>query len=315
MDQMWRNKHRLTEDALKKEIKALKQDLSSIKESDNNNQSSLVQLQQYMKQLSAENQQIKNLLKLQKNNNQNTAEHKELITKNIELTDEEKRKNKEKLNISKVIFGGTIAKGVLISGAEAGTGVSNVADPTPLIIKLIGEAVAPNGKKINLSHCTITASGYGDLSSERLLARLEKMTCINNKHQGSITKVVGYIAGNDNKHGIRGEVVSKDIKFLQNSVVGGIFSSIGRTLAPGSETLNPLKGGAILKPEATSTKLANEFSAGGANSFDKLSDYYLKQADKLHPVVVVNGGQKVDVVFSEASFLGNYDHHLNEYYN
>ena len=42
------------------------------------------------------------------------------------------------------------------------------------------------------------------------------------------------------------------------------------------------------------------FGESANNSLTKLSDYYIKRAEQIQPVIQVSAGQKVDLVFTEA---------------
>ena len=52
------------------------------------------------------------------------------------------------------------------------------SDPRPMLLRLIDPGTLPRRFQSDLKDCHCTASAYGDLSSERVYARLEKLTCI-----------------------------------------------------------------------------------------------------------------------------------------
>ena len=45
-------------------------------------------------------------------------------------------------------------------------------------------------------------------------------------------------------------------------------------------------------------------NVGVSGAFDKLADYYIKRAEQLQPVVIVNAGRIVNIVFSKGSRYG-----------
>ena len=90
---------------------------------------------------------------------------------------------------------GSFAKAVILSGVDASTALTASVDPRPMLIRLVDHGTLPRRFRSDLQDCHIVASGYGDLSSERVFARLEKLTCIE-RVSGEIieTEVAGYRA-------------------------------------------------------------------------------------------------------------------------
>jgi len=157
---------------------------------------------------------------------------------------------------------GAFARSVLLSGLDASAAMSASADPRPLLLRLTDHGTLPRRFKSDLKDCHLTASAYGDLSSERVYARLEKLTCTLRKTGEIIeTQVAGYIAGPDGKAGIRGKVVSKDAAFLERSLIGGLFSGLSNIANPQNRQsmVNPFSAGNP-KTDAPSTK--DMFSSG-----------------------------------------------------
>ena len=103
-----------------------------------------------------------------------------------------------------IVTSGSFARAVLLGGVDASTSLTSSADPRPLMIRLIDYGVLPRKIRSDVKDCHIIASGYGDLSSERVFVRLEKMTCTSRKN-GEVMDidVSGYVAGEDGRAGIR----------------------------------------------------------------------------------------------------------------
>src|SRR5207248_1101191 len=150
-----------------------------------------------------------------------------------------------------------------------------------------------------------TASAFGDLSSERVYARLEKLSCIE-RHTGEIieTQVVGYIAGSDGKAGIRGVVASKDGQFLGRSLVGDIFAGLSNVANPQNRQsqVNPFfPGSAQVAPPSVGEMFTSGMAGGATTALDRLSQYYIDRAEQLQPVIQIAAGQVVDIVFTEGT--------------
>lgn len=171
-----------------------------------------------------------------------------------------------------------------------------------MLLRLTDLTVLPRKFRTDLIDCHCTASAWGELSSERVHARLVTLSCVE-RDTGEILEVAvnGYIAGSDGKEGIRGVVASKEGQFLARSLWGGVFAGIGSALSPANKASY---GGSFLSigtPEKPSTKdmFKSGFSESANNSLSKLSDYYIQRAEQIQPVIQIPAGQKVDLIFTE----------------
>ena len=205
---------------------------------------------------------------------------------------------------------GAFARSVLLSGLDASAAMSASTDPRPMLLRLVEAGTLPRRFKSDLRDCHMTASAYGDLSSERVYARLEKLTCTVRKTGEIIeTQVAGYVAGPDGKAGIRGKVVSKDAAFLERSLIGGLFSGLSNIANPQNRQslVNPFSAG---NPKVDAPSAKDMFSSGMAqgvsNALDRLSQYYINRAEQLQPVIQIAAGQVVDVVFTEGTAFGSH---------
>lgn len=210
--------------------------------------------------------------------------------------------------VDNTIPAGAFAKAVLLGGVDASTAMTSASDPRPVLLRILDQGNLPRRFKSDLQDCHCIASAYGDLSSERVYLRLEKLTCTE-RTTGEIieTQVAGYVAGEDGRAGIRGTVVSKDLSYLQNSLIGGVFSGFSKTMSPQARQslVNPFSAG---NPKIDSPSTGDLFKSGmaegGSTALDRLSQYYIDRAEQLQPVVQVAAGRKVDVVFTEGTSIG-----------
>ncbi len=107
-------------------------------------------------------------------------QQKNLIQK-VSLSLSENPKNKLPKTVDTTIPAGAFAKTVLLSGLDASSAMTASSDPRPMLLRLIDFGTLPRRFQSDLKDCHCTASAYGDLSSERVYARLEKLTCIERK--------------------------------------------------------------------------------------------------------------------------------------
>jgi conjugal transfer pilus assembly protein TraB len=202
---------------------------------------------------------------------------------------------------------GSFAKAVLLSGVDALTAISSQGNPIPVLLRIVDFGTLPRGFKSDVKDCHITTGSYGNLASERVHMRLEKLTCVE-KATGEITEteVAGFIAGPDGKEGVRGTVVSKDAAFLARSLWGSIFSGVGNVLSPlNRQNLSPMSLFGNQKTQSSKDLFKSGMAEGSSRALDRVSEYYINKAEQLQPIIQVDAGQIVDVIFSEGSDFGN----------
>lgn len=241
------------------------------------------------------------------NDGLNAGQNGNLGIGKIKINLKARAQNAERKSIEDTIPAGAFAKGALLGGVDAATSIDAQGDPRPLLIRLTEFGTLPRKFRSDLKDCHIVASGYGDLSSERVFARLEKLTCVD-RTSGDIveTGVAGYVAGEDGRAGIRGLVIEKGRGYIEKSITGGIIQGVAGILNPANGiVLNPSMG-ALLPKRNMGEKFGGGMAAGISSSMDKLSEYYIKRAESIQPVIQVTSGRVVDVVFTEGAAIGSH---------
>ena len=211
-------------------------------------------------------------------------------------------------HFTNILPAGAFAQAVLIGSVDANCGVSSTSDPKPVLLRLLENGTLPNNFKSKLKRCVAVGASHGDLSSERVYIRLERMSCID-KATGEVieTDVAGYIAGEDGKAGIRGEVVDRSGSMIARAAVGGLFGGISQFMQGSimnqqlSQLSKETDGKAIFNMDA----LKQGGVQGVGSALDKLSDYYIKRAEQLQPVIQIAAGRTVDIVFTHGAEIGS----------
>lgn len=210
----------------------------------------------------------------------------------------------EKLqHVDQAIPAGTSVKAILVSSVDMPCGVFNSSDPQPIKLRLIDDGHLPHHVRAKLKGGILIASAYGDLSNERIYIRIERMTQVRRDGRFIETSVAGYVTGEDGKYGIKGIVVDKSYKMVENAAISGFFSGVNQYLqATASRNCNFYEPGCSI----TATDLASNGAVGGANSaFDTLTNYYIKRAEQIRPVIEASAGRIVDVTFIHKAELGD----------
>ena len=142
---------------------------------------------------------------------------------------------------------GSHAEAVVLSGVDASAGVSSQGDPRPVLFRIMGAAwtAAENGAamQVDVAGCTVTGAAHGDLSSEKIYARLRTMTCAG-PGSGTVieTDVAGFVAGSG-KVGVRGPVVSREGALVEKAFLAGMVSGVGQSVSQAFQPQAVASGG------------------------------------------------------------------------
>jgi len=212
-----------------------------------------------------------------------------------------------KKTVENTIPAGAYAKAVFLGGVDASTSVSSSSDPRPVLLRLVDHGNLPRRFKSDLKACHLLASSYGDLSSERVYMRLEKLTCTE-PLTGEIieTEVAGYIAGEDGRAGVRGVVADKAGDALRNTFIAGFVSSMGKFFgAQQQRSVYPVSPFGQTKAMPVDKMLGSGAAQGLSGAMDKFADFYIKRAEQLQPVIQVAAGRQVDIIFTQGTEFGD----------
>jgi len=205
-------------------------------------------------------------------------------------------------NLRSYIPAGSYAPAVVLSGADAATNVSDRENPIPVLFRITGPAVTAargggSGARINVKGCTVQGSAIGDLSSERVKVRLLSMTCLARNGEVIEKAISGYMVG-AGKAGVRGVVVSREGGLVTNAAIAGALQGIASAASGATETGDDADVGEIARAAAASAGAGSVQTAAST-----LSEYYINRAEQYQPVISLNGGTQVELVFLEGVSL------------
>lgn len=224
----------------------------------------------------------------------------------ISLSLRNARNNLSLKTIDNTIPAGAFAKALLLGGVDASASISASSDPRPALLRIMDPGTLPRKFHSDLMGCHALAASYGDISSERVYMRLEKLTCVERK-TGEIVeiKVQGYVAGEDGRTGIRGSVVDRAGESMRNAMMGGFIGGIGEFLSQSRSavTFSPIAGLVQTNPIGVGDILKHGAGSGASSALSRYADFYIKRAEQLQPVIQVAAGRQVDIVFTEGITL------------
>lgn len=206
------------------------------------------------------------------------------------------------LNPDHYVPSGTFVRAVVLGGADADASVNGQAKNNGVMLfKLLQSGTLPNGQRSHLQGCFVTASSYGDISSERAYVVLDKLSCAQ-KGMPIIDKAVTGWAFFGGKVGIKGQPLMRDNKVMQWAGISGAMSGIA-SAAQYSQSVQSISalGSATTVPSGS---IAPYAAYGGASkAAEVLSSYYVKRAEQYHPVIQVGSGNLVTIVFKDGFYL------------
>ena len=198
---------------------------------------------------------------------------------------------------------GSFVRVVMINGVDAPTGGQAQSDPIPVVFQTIGKIDMPNSYKMNVKGCRFVGMAWGELSSERVKARIESGNCIINGQTVEIG-IKGQIVGEDGKTGIRGRVVSKQGQILAKAALASAMEAIGGLYGQTVGTSTQSALGTVRTITGSELKQA---AVGGAISggAEKLSDFYMQRANDIFPIVEVGAGRTLEIMVQKGATVQN----------
>jgi len=204
---------------------------------------------------------------------------------------------------------GAHAQAVVLAGVDASAGVSSQGDPRPVLLRITGPAwtAAEDGTamQVDVDGCTVTGAAHGDLSSEKVYVRFRTMTCAG-PEPGTVieTDVAGFVAGSG-KTGVRGPVVSREGALVEKAFLAGMVSGVGQGVAQAFQPQAVATGtGATVANTGLGDIGRAGLGAGASSAGQKVADYMIRRAEQYQPVVQLQAGTRVTLVFLEGARIG-----------
>lgn len=199
--------------------------------------------------------------------------------------------------------GGSFAAATMISGVEAFTGGTAQSQPQPIVLRVDENAVLPNAANYQIKGCHVLASVWGDMSSERVFGRLATLTCVDTSNRLVLSEEVeGVLVDSDGKNGVRGELQDRQGAKLARSLLAGFAQGLSSAFGAAQSTVTQTALGATSTIMGGNTLKAGAYE-GASTAASQLADFYLKQAEATMPVIAVDAGRKISVLFTKSKSL------------
>ncbi|MEO0031273.1 MAG: hypothetical protein RIS94_1031 [Pseudomonadota bacterium] len=205
----------------------------------------------------------------------------------------------------------SIARARVVVGVDAATSVRSQSDPLPVVLRITGPArsVYAEGRllRTQIEGCMVNGAASGDLSSEKVYVRLQRMTCPQPGGRFAVSEVKGFIAFGG-KTGVRGRVVSREGGLVGQAFLAGLAGGFGRGFSLNTETA--LTGSNVSVNGERQKLSLGDIAQGGvgsgiASSADQVSKYLIERAEQYQPVIEMPTGIDVEIVFLDGVFIRN----------
>ncbi|MAP25071.1 MAG: hypothetical protein CMM87_06035 [Rickettsiales bacterium] len=206
-----------------------------------------------------------------------------------------------KKHVSTYVPAGTYVKSILLTGVAAPTTTSSAQNPVPILLRFLSEGSMPKGFKAPLKEARLIGACHGNISSERAECRIHTLTYVEDNGEIIEKKVEGWVIGEDGRSGLRGEVIDRSQEHVKAAFINGIFGGISNFFSQqatqGIYPVSPITG----QSSAMKGKdlVEGSLASGTGSALTKLADYAIKRAEQMQPIIMVESGRRVDVLFKK----------------
>ncbi|HSX38485.1 MAG TPA: TraB/VirB10 family protein [Chlamydiales bacterium] len=208
---------------------------------------------------------------------------------------------KDAKHVSFEIPAGTVVKAVLVSGADCSVAVQKPTGPNMVLLRPLDHGHLPKNVRVPLKGSIIIGNAIGDLSSERVYIRAERMTLVECGGSFRETELSAYISGEDGREGMRGVVVDRSGQIVARAAFAAFLQGTGSGI---EAAFNAKAFENLTEQHPNLSMLRYGPMQGSTTALNKMTDYYIKRAEQLQPAIQIAAGRIVDIVFTKTVKIG-----------
>jgi hypothetical protein len=182
----------------------------------------------------------------------------------------------------------------------AGVNAPTDGTPYPVVLKLVGDVLGPDGNTIPLGEARLIAAAQGSLTDSRALLRLTRLSIRLPNGRRKEFPVDGWIVGEDGIRGMEGVLIDPIGKAIGGAGMAGGLAGLGQGIAAANTNTLTYSTGAQSR-DIDSSKIP-QFAGGVALSqaATEWQEIIRRRIDLLVPVVQVLSGREATAVFSQS---------------
>ncbi|WP_457601617.1 TrbI/VirB10 family protein [Hydrogenivirga sp.] len=262
----------------------------------------IIKLKEELRRLQEELEERKSRRRGKRGTEPVRIEIKEREVKLIKAGKLAKKKTKKKKKV--FIPAGSVMRGRIVSAFFAPVG--DTQKFPAVLIELKGDAVTPNNFRFPLEGCRVIAKAEGDWVLERAKLETYKLACVFPNGKVVETKFAGkVVSGVDGGEGVKGKFVNASAKQLRTyfgtTFLGTLFESLAQAQV---DTQMAVEGGAVFQSQVIKNEGEYAFYSAMADTWKQFSQFYLNQAKKALPVVLVDGNVPIYIEVIDGFSLG-----------
>ena len=201
--------------------------------------------------------------------------------------------------------GNTIFHGVLLTGAVVPVGNKSDENPVPVLMRVKEDAILANHFSADVKECFLSASGSGDLSSERVEFRAERLVCI--REDGGVLEapIEMWSVGEDGMAGVRGKLVHKAGALVAQATLAATLEGFSKMFStvpvPTLSTTGTSE--TVFQQVMSEDALQGATVAGIGGGLERLTDYMMDLAEEILPVLEVHALREIGFVMIKGQTL------------
>lgn len=204
-------------------------------------------------------------------------------------------------------YAGWLSAGFLpvttLTGVQAGTASTSQQNPSPMLMRVQGDATLPGAAEYELRGCFITGTSYGDARTHRALTDVATISCVDKKDRLVLEETItGYVVDSDGIEGLRGTLKEKRGAILAKATLASMLEGLGQAFgdAQGTAFDSVTGGGTVISGGDALKSSGLNAASDGAKT---LSDFYLQELERLFPVIEVPPNRKATVIITKGKSL------------
>lgn len=189
------------------------------------------------------------------------------------------------------------------------TGVNAPVDgtPYPVVFKLVGPVMGPDGSTLDLGEARLIAAAQGSESDSRALYRLTQLSMRHPNGRRAVVEVDGWVVGEDGIRGMTGKLIDKLGRLIIATAAISGTAALGDSMDDSNNYYYSNGGSGPFN--LSSQQWESAAASALTDASNRLGEVLLNRYESLIPVVEVLQGREVQAIFSkpaEISIIEDY---------
>lgn len=207
----------------------------------------------------------------------------------------------------RLTFGaGKICSGFLLNGTRSSTSADASSNPNLVMIQITDFGNFPKEFMEDIDEATAFGEAIADISAELVYIRVYMINITKNDGKEYTVDAgkgsnLGYaICKKTGIVGSSGKVTDNSISIMRKAFIANGLSAVAEFFKNrGMVAGTTLQNGAVVTKIGAKDQVEGAMASGAAKSLEKLADFYIKKAESITPVIQIEAGHEVVVVFPQ----------------